>query len=221
MRIDWISFDAILFWPERSRSAAFVPSLPTTLQKKKERKTARPCWFFPFTQLSFHPLLISAAHAVVPFNGHRQKVFNLMPATWSGNLSYEHSLHSQKTLFLSLSRVRYWTDLGQQKSWTDAAQIEKPRMPIFMLGTMRAINKKPRLRSWQKTQKPRKYVCVYLCAPVCVCESVYVRVTVCVQPAFGFEPFCCATTKNITSYIPTWCYPPLNKIQSTLSFYVK
>lgn len=103
MRIDWISFDAILFWPERSRSAAFVPFLPTTLQKKKkERKTARPCWFFPFTQLSFHALLISAAHAVVPFNGHRQKVFNLMPATWSGNLSYEHSLHSQKTLLLSL-----------------------------------------------------------------------------------------------------------------------
>lgn len=81
--------------------------------------------------------------------------------------------------------------------------------------------KKPRLRSWQKTQKPRKYVCVYLCAPVCVCESVYVRVTVCVQPAFGFEPFCCTTTKSITSYIPTWCYPPLNKIQSTLRFYVK
>lgn len=172
-RANWLNFfwrHFVLAGKESQRSVC--PFTANNPPKKKERKTARPCWFFPFTQLSFHALLISAAHAVVPFNGHRQKVFNLMPATWSGNLSYEHSLHSQKTLFPSLSRVRYWTDLGQQKSWTDAAQIEKPRMPIFMLGTMRAINKKPRLRSWQKTQKPRKYVCVYLCAPVCVSVKV-------------------------------------------------
>lgn len=102
-RANWLNFfwrHFVLAGKESQRSVC--PFTANNPPKKKERKTARPCWFFPFTQLSFHSLLISAAHAVVPFNGHRQKVFNLMPATWSGNLSYEHSLHSQKTLFLSL-----------------------------------------------------------------------------------------------------------------------
>lgn len=100
---------------------------------------------FPLSLAPINPPL--PTRAVVSFNGHRQKVFNLMPATWPGNLSYEHWLHSQKTLLHFHDQF----NPNKKPSRTDVAQIEKPRMPIFMLGTMRAINKN---RGLDRDKKP-------------------------------------------------------------------
>lgn len=141
--------------------------------RKTARNTTRQCWFFAFpTHENTNPTPPPTPHTVVSFDGHRQKVFNLMPATWPGNLSYEHRLHSQKTLRHSGTNSIH--KKKKQKGRTDAAQIEKPRMPIFMLGTMRAINKNRGLDRDKKPKIPQTtcaclcvLVCVTVCVPVC------------------------------------------------------
>lgn len=152
MRIDWISVTPFCFEPNEGAAAlvllSWYPGVLSCCPFTGSRPKNGPCWFSiaPFGR---SPQL----DAVVSFNGHRQKVFNLMLATWAGNLSYEHTLHSQKIRF------------------TSASQRKKRENPLRNAAHNATNQQKPRLRSWRKSKNHATNMCIDVCMCMCVCVS--------------------------------------------------